>query len=517
MPPNKPVEGSPAAKAARLKAVRLEREGDLAGAFDAYQQAVALAPSDPELLMALADLASRLEMHEQAVGLWAHLSLSDPDGSATALGHARALVAAGRFAEAMDVLQGALQLHPQEPRLWTTLGLALTYAGRAREALTFFDEAVRLGPSLPGGLYNRGLAHCDLAELAEAQADFAAAAQVARKGPERATIEFSQATVALARGDLAAGWTLYEKRLSPDWPRSVTFQAPGRRLGPSDPLAGRTLLVLAEQGIGDEIMFANLLPDLTGELGPSGRLILAVEPRLVELFRRSFPTAEVAAHATQRVGGRARRQVATPISGRVDLWTPLASLAQRLRPTLQAFPRRPFLQADPTRVEHWKRWLGEGASVGLTWRSGKLTGERQRFYPALEDWAGLLRTPGAQWVNLQYGDCEDELDALGGLAGVEIRRPPGLNIKDDIDDLAALCTALDLVVSVQNATGALAGACGASTIFVAGPGSWTQLGQAYMPWYADAVVCATDTFADWTPALTAAAAELRNKLGPRPV
>ena len=320
MASNTPDLRAMAAKPLRIKAARLQRDGDLTGAFKAYEDAVALAPDDPELLTALADLASQLEMNDVAVGLWAHVNLVDPTGRQTADGYARALIAATRFSDAIDVLKSALQVHPQEPRLWTTLGLALTYAGRATEALTFFDEAVRLDPRLPGAIYNRGLALCDLARLPEAEAEFRAACKLTRKASERATIEFSLATLALARGDLASGWSLYERRLSPDWPKSVAFQGIGRRIGQGDSLAGRRVLVLAEQGISDEVMFANALPDLIDEIGPDGRLVVAVEARLVDLFQRSFPTAEVRAHATPRVGTRPARRTKEPVSGRIDLW-----------------------------------------------------------------------------------------------------------------------------------------------------------------------------------------------------
>lgn len=509
------ARGSLAAKPFRVKAARLEREGDLAGAFAAYEQAVALAPQDPELLTALAQLAGQLELHDQAVGLWSHLMARDPSGCGPALGCARALVAAARLTEAVELLKSALQVHPQEPRLWSTLGLALTYSGRAAEAVTFFDEAVRLDPKLPGVRYNRGLAWCDLVRRQDAEADFQAALKLSRQPTERATIEFALATLALGRGELPTGWARYERRLSPDWPKSVSFQAPGRRLTERDPLAGRSLLVLAEQGLGDEVMFGSLLPDVAEALGSDGRLVLAVEPRLVELFQRSFPGAEVCAHATERVGTRLRRRAAAPPSGRIDHWTPLASLAQIYRPSLADFPRAAYLRPDPARVRHWRDWLGGGQpAVGITWRSGKIAGDRQRLYPALAHWSGLLQTPGVQFVNLQYGDCAEDLAALSQASGAAIREPPGLNIKDDIDELAALCVALDAVVSVQNATGALAGACGAPVAFIAGPGSWAQLGCDHMPWYAAAQVFAAPDFAAWPTAIEAAAQFIRARTAP---
>jgi len=498
------------AKALRLRAARLEREGDLAGAFDAYQDAVAVAPHDPELLMTLARLAGELEMHEHAVRLWSRASLAGSGDCAALLGHARALVDAARFAEAIENLKPALAAHPQEPRLWTTLGLALTYAGRAAEALTFFDEAIRLGPQLPGPLYNRGLARCDLGQLSEAEADFRRACGLARKPSERATIEFSLATLVLGRGDLAAGWPLYERRLSPDWPKSVAFQGAGRRLAAGDSLSGRSVLVLAEQGVGDEVMFSGAIPDLIEEIGPGGRLVFAVEARLVDLMQRSFPAVEVCAHATPRAGKRVLRQTKAPVSGRIDLWTPLGSLTQRYRRHVADFPRRPYLRPDPQRVAHWKAWLGgDRPAVGLTWRRGKTTAESRRRMPALQDWGDLLRTPGVQFLNIQYGDCADDLAALTQLGGVEIRQPPQLDIKNDLDDLAALCSALDTVVGIQNATSVMAAACGAPVLFVSGPGSWTELGEAYSPWFADARLCATASFGDWTPALGAATEAMR--------
>lgn len=496
--------GADAAKQLRARAARLEREGDLAGAFEAYEQAAALAPEDPALLSALAELASQLGMHDQAAALWGHLMRADPGGAAPALGFARALTAAGRFTDAMELLKSTLQVHPQAAPLWSALGLTLTYAGRSAEALTFFDEALRLDPRSSTAAHNRGLAWCDLGRAAEAEADFLAAGKLTRDPSDRAAIEFSLALLALGRGNLAEGWRLYERRLSPDWPKHVTFQAPGRRLRPGDALAGRSVLVLAEQGVGDEIMFASLLPDLVQELGPKGRLTLAVDARLGELFVRSFPTAQVCAHATERAGARSRRRPAAPLSGAVELWIPLASLGQRYRRGAADFPRTAYLHPAPERVRRWRDWLGPQPAVGISWRSGKLTGERRRFYPALSDWTGLLQTPGAQFVNLQYGDCEEDLAALAELSGVEIRRPPGLDIKDDLDDLAALCVALDAVVSVQNATAQLAGAVGAKVAFVSGPASWTLLGWDRPPWYASGHLCTTDSLADWRPALIAA-------------
>jgi hypothetical protein len=127
----------------------------------------------------------------------------------------------------------------------------------------------------------------------------------------------------------------------------------------------------------------------------------------------------------------------------------------------------------------------------------------------LADWTQLLQTPGVQFVNLQYGECAADLAALAQLSGVEIRQPPQLDIKNHLDDLAALCAALGCVVAIQNATSVLAGACGAPVVFVSGPGGWMELGQAQPPWFAKARLCGADNFAAWAPALAAATGEMR--------
>lgn len=189
-----------AAKSLGNEGLRRQRDGDLVGAFAAYERAVALDPRDPELLMALAELASRLERYELATQFWAQLSAAYPHAPEIVDGHAHALIAASRFADAIDLLKSALQAETSEPRLWTTLGLALTYAGRAAEALAFFDEAIRLAPNLAGGLLGRGLARYDLGRSAEAEADFRAAGALARNAGERAAIDGALAIAARGLG-----------------------------------------------------------------------------------------------------------------------------------------------------------------------------------------------------------------------------------------------------------------------------------------------------------------------------
>jgi tetratricopeptide (TPR) repeat protein len=500
---------------ARVQAAKLQAQGDLAGALMSYEAALQAAPDDPDLLAAMAGLAEQLEMPSVAEAFWRRVAQLQPARAEAIDGQARALSALGRFDDAIALLQAALPNHAEDARLWNRLGVTLTQAGRPATALTFFDESIRLDGRSSAALYNRGGAWFDLGRFAEAQADFEAAAAAGRNRSDIAMIEFSAATLRLARGDLASGWDAYETRHSPDLPKAVTYDAPGDRWTPDVPLKGKRLLVFAEQGLGDEIMFAGLIPDVIDALGPRGRLGLAVEPRLVDLLRRSFPAALITGHTTTAEGPARRRSASFPNpSPAFELWTPLASLTRRFRTSLADFPSQPaYLRPDPARVAHWRAWLGPGPAAGLTWRSGKLLGDRRRNYPPLEAWAPVLRPSGVRFVNLQYGDCADELRALSQLGQRDILEPPGIDLRDDLDDLAALCVALDAVVGIANATTQLAGACGSPMILLTPPGVWPLLGTDRYPWHPTTRAVIAPTIGDWTPAMAEAAEMLAARVG----
>src|SRR5690606_20059025 len=113
---------------------------------------------------------------------------------------------------------------------------------------------------------------------------------------EIAVMNMAKALILLMIGDLKEGFDTYEVRFNPSLPEAVTFQAFGARWSPDDDLDGKTLLVYGEQGLGDEVRFANLLDDTLKALGPKGQRISALEARLVPLFQRSYPRATVVAH-----------------------------------------------------------------------------------------------------------------------------------------------------------------------------------------------------------------------------
>jgi tetratricopeptide (TPR) repeat protein len=469
-------------------AVARERAGDFTQSIKAYEAALALLPEESDVANDLGRLAFRMGMKELAEALFRRYLAAHPTAWGTMSNLATAVKDQGRAAEAIEILKVAIAGDPTDPQLWNTLGTVLSEQADFPKAILFYNEALRLAPDHAHARYNRGNARLESGDAAGALEDCEAAVAVARAEDDRAMMRLARSTIKIAMGQIGEGWDDYEARLDPQFAASTVFVVDRPAWTPETDLAGKTLLVMGEQGLGDEVLFANMLPDVLDALGPEGKLVLALEPRLVPLFRRSFPTAEVVPHITYRQHGRNYR--AAPELGdfgRFDHWAPMASLLRRFRRRLQDFPaRESFLAPDPARVAHWRGVLETapaGRKVGILWKSMKIEAARARYYSPFQLWAPILKTPGVSFVNFQYGECAPEIEWARRELGVEIWTAPGIDLKNDLDDIAALSCALDLTLGFANATSNISAACGAPAWIISVPGAWSRLGTDHMPWY----------------------------------
>jgi tetratricopeptide (TPR) repeat protein len=472
-------------------AVAREKAGDFAHSIKAYESALALLPDESDVANDLGRLAFRMGMKDVAEALFRRYLIAHPTAWGTMSNLATALKDQGRFGEAIEVLKVAIKGDAANPHHWNTLGTVVSEQADFRTAILFYDEALRLDPEFAQARYNRGNARLEGGDTAGALEDCEAAIVVARAEADRAMMQLARSTIKIALGRIGEGWDDYEARLNLHFAGSTVFGVERPRWTPETPIAGKTLLVMGEQGLGDEVLFANALPDLIEALGPDGKLVLALEPRLVKLFQRSFPTAEVFPHMTYRQHGRDFR--VAPALGdleRFELWTPMASPLRRFRRTLEDYPARDhFLVPDAARVAHWRSVLetaSPGRKVGILWKSMKIEAARARYYSPFQLWSPVLKTPGVTFVNMQYGDCAAEIEWAHRELGVEIWTPPGIDLKEDLDDIAALSCALDLTLGFANATSNIAAACGAAVWIISVPGAWTRLGTERMPWYPQA-------------------------------
>jgi tetratricopeptide (TPR) repeat protein len=505
-----------------LLAIARERAGDFASSVQSYEMALRLIPDHAEVANDLGRLAFRMGMRPQAEKLFRHFLAANPDNPEGANNLSSALRDQGRYEEAIEVLRPAILANPEFAALWNAMGTVVGEQGDFPNAQLFFEESLRLDPAAAKTHHNLSNSRLALGDAQGALEACDKALALVTAADERQMMRLARSTILMSLGRTGEGWDEYEARLHPQF-REVTHFVAGRpRWEPGADLAGKTLLVLGEQGLGDEVLFGGCLPEVIEALGPDGKLLLGVEHRLVPLFQRAFPQAEVGAHATKAWQGRpARYAPFAQERSDIDLWSPLASLLRQYRRTLDQFPERDrYLTADPERVAYWRAQVqaaGPGPKVGLLWKSAINKDARHRHFSPFETWAPVLAQPGAAFVNLQYGDCDAELALARERFGFDIWQPPGIDLKQDLDDVAALCCAMDLVVGFSNATLNLGAACGAPTWLISTHGSWGRMGLTdRYPWYPQARMFMPPSFGAWEAVMGEVGTELGRWLSRAP-
>jgi tetratricopeptide (TPR) repeat protein len=489
-------------------AICREKSGDPAQALLAYEAAMKLLPSENEVAHDLGRLAHQLGYLEIAEKLLLKYLAHDPGHVEATNNLACVQRDQKRYGDAVETLRALLGVEPESPVLWNTLGTVLSDQGDMGTALTFFEEALRLDPAFAKARYNRANARQPLGDAAGALEDVEAALPGAESPYERAMMHMARAMLLMTLGRIPEGFEAYEVRLDSNLPEAMNVAVPAPRWAPAtESLAGKRLLIVGEQGLADEMVFGTCVGDAIDAVGPEGQVFLAVEARLVGMFQRAFPQAIVGAHKAVKLEGRITRYVPfvedLPEGEGVDLWTPMASLMAVFRPSIDRFPqRRGYLPPLPEKVAHWKAELekmGPGLKVGLHWKSLVLTGSRARYFSSFDRWRPALETPGAVMVNLQCGDVTEDL-AAAEAAGIRIWTPP-IDLKDDLEDVAALSAALDVVIGPGIAGANLAAAVGANTWMITAPDDWHFLATDNYPFYPGVRHFRRETFDDWGPVI----------------
>ena len=311
----------------------------------------------------------------------------------------------------------------------------------------------------------------------------------------------------MLQGDFARGWPAYELRTTVGDANIDAYAFP--RWNGED-LSGKTLLIHAEQGVGDEVLLASCYDDLRLR---AARCIFICEPRLEALFRRSFPWARVVGHR------RRIDRAPAEIQEQVDYQIPAGSLPLHLRSSSTSFPERErFLLPHARQVSDWKArlaTLGPGLKIGISWHAGGKPAEYRRRSTGLAEWRELLMLPGVHWVNLQYGDVSAEIEQLRCDLGVTIHDWPHGDPLIDLDGFAAKIAALDLVISVGNTTAHMAGGLGAPcrTVLPVVPAwRWLIEGET-TPWYPGMRLYRQGVDRSWAAVFARLAADLRSLLG----
>ena len=535
----------------------LRAMGRTSEALIAYQRAVALKPDFAEAHNNLGTALRMLDRPEDAVRSYRQAIALKPDYADAHGNLGNAMLDLGAHDEAVAAYRAAIGADPSNADAHYNLGLALHRTGHAEEAEASFQRAVDLNPAHADALFNLGVvlgeredvaaaanayrrclaarpdfapAHLNLGVALRTMGDLAEAERALRRAveiqpalaeahsnlgavleeqgridaardchdravalqPQSAQMRYNRAITRLLAGDFAGGWSDYEHR----WGVAAFSAAEPVVDSPvwdGTPLAGRTLLLHAEQGLGDAIQFARLAAGVPRQ---DGRVVLQCPPKLRRLFDGVAGVNQVVPRGADLPP--------------YDLRCPLMSLPERLAIDADSIPADiPYLRADPERVEGWRDRVRavDGYRVGIVWRgSPTYRRDRDRSVP-LSAFLPLARLPGVRLVSLQTGDGRAQLDDL----------PPDAEIADfaaDLDDTAAIMQHLDLVVSIDSALGHLAGALG-RPVWLALPFApdWRWLlTREDTPWYPTMRLFRQTARGDWDGVFARMAAALQARL-----
>lgn len=395
------------------------------------------------------DVLCELRRYQDALSSYDRAMLLEPDNVETLNSRGIALCAAGRPLDALENYDRVLAMQPDHGEAWTNKGLAFHELKRYEEALAAYEQSLGIQPGNAKAWTNKGFTLSELKRYDEA---LAACDRALGIQADAAEAHHNLAHLYLSLMQFDKGWEKYEWR----W-LIKNFSSP--RLATQKPLwdgggSGERLLVWDEQGIGDQILYGSLLGDLREF---PQKKIISVDPRLIPLFRRVFPEYEY--------------PDGFPEAGKLDydFQIPMGSLGRYFRHSPRDFSKGvyPYLKADEAlaaRIRHQTRKESR-LLCGLSWNSrNKNVGDDKSL--SLLNLLPILSLKNCQFVDLQYGDTRIERSLLEEKFGISIHGVDGIDNYSNIDGLAAIIQACDLVVTVSNTTAHLAGALGRKTLLL---------------------------------------------------
>ena len=430
--------------------ISLTRVGKIDEAIQIYQYGLEANPNSAQVYKNLGWAFEETNRLEKAIQAYQSAIRIDSEVGTTYADLARVLYARGSLEESIKNFRYALKYTPEDALTYSNLGTAFKENGQFDEAIQAYQKAISINPKNAEVQNRLGNAFREYGMLDEAIQAYQKAIDA---NPKYADSHSNLGTLLLMQGNLKHGWKEHEWR----W-KSEKFAKNNKRLFPhplwdGHQLTGKAIVIWSEQGIGDCIMFASLLFRLQQK---AERILVETQQRMILLFRRSFPN--ICFFCIQDPPN------SRLLERSIDYQSSIGSLAQWLLPDEESFPKSSsYLKAcaDKTgevRDEYQKLAMGN-LLIGISWKSvnkdiGKLKST------SLIEWKDLLSQKDCFFINLQYGDVKEEIDAFTDQTGISIYQDKGINSLESLDDFAAQVSALDLIISTSSTTVHMAGALG---------------------------------------------------------
>ncbi len=503
---------------AALRALKRPQE-----AVASYERALQLDPNTPEAYSNRGNALQELSLMQEALESYDHALTLKPDYADALYNRANALRHLERLDEALASYELALALRPNHAEAWSNRGICLSKLKRHEQALASYETAVTLQPDYAEGWSNRGAALNEMKRHEEALASYERALEFnpeyaeawGNRGttlsdlqrneealasyeraiglrPDYAEAIYNKGLLQLAQRQFPEGFKNYLMHWEIEKAAGLQIEnpSPACDLGP---LQGR-LLLRAEQGLGDEIFYASMLPQVRAQCS---QVTLTADKRLHAIFKRSFPDIELMDRKFKVPSDRA---------GSFDSRASIGDLGHRLGLTAQVVEksRRPFLVPDACRTHQIKQsppFTGGRRVFGLSWKSANESfGDAKSV--GLKDFERLLRNENLSFVNLQYGEVDTEIEQVRRRVGSDIHRLEGLDVFNDLDGLLSLIDACDFVITTSNVTAHLAGSIGKRGCvlvpFSKGRIWYWHLNDVYSFWYPSLKVFYQDSPMAWS-------------------
>lgn len=389
---------------------------------------------------------------------------------------------------AASLLYRALQCQPNNPDALLNLGAAYkkeeNWTGAEEIWRMAYDAFQALGDTdgMAGTLSNIASIYVNTGEQERALEIFNAALQI---NPGQLDALANRSMAYLWLGRWKEGWADYDHhfKLGTRHPRPYIDYARGLTLPEWDGSPGKKPVVWGEQGIGDEMQLASMIPDVLKRCPDA---VFDCHPRLVKTFKRSFDMPCYGTRKTDQIGEWFAKELP-------DCQIAIGSLGKHFRNSAEDFPGTPYLKPDPELLDKFNRQRRGKPRIGISWAGGsKKTGRRVRSIP-LNDFVPLLTSVDADWYSLQYTNPSGaEIDTLEMETGIHVRHFPKLVQHDDYDRTIAFVASMDLVITCATSILHAAGAVGVPVwILTPYESAWRESGNdgkrgPNVPWYKSA-------------------------------
>ena len=419
-----------------LGAIFIE-QGKFDEAIEVYKKVILTQPNYAEAHNNLGVALRETGKVDEAIEAYKKALTLHPDYSNAYSNLSAVLRDKGEFNEAIEACKKAISLQSDYAEPYYNLGVLFHDKGDFNESIIAYKKAISLQPDYDVAYNNLGNVFLDLGNLDEAIDAYKKSILIK---PDYAEAHHNLSFTLLNTGKLKEGLDKYEWR----WKTSQSLSQLRHFSKPSwdglENLSGKTILLWCEQGIGDTLNWSSCLSNVTAQ---AKHCILECQEKLVPLLKRSFPEVEI----------KAENRNLDLQRDDFDFHLPMGSLYKHfLQEINKNIKPDAYLVPDPIRVEYWKerlKSLGKGPYIGIAWKSSVVSAYRRQHYPPISEWFKILSITDVTYINLQYKDFVDDLAKVKDKLGVTVHNFDDLDQYNNIDDVVALCAALDMAVTTK--------------------------------------------------------------------